>query len=121
MCSIWDVVQVVLLLYVSITVPLRACFDITTELWSFGFFFDACVDMYFICDCCLNFRTAIYLKDGTREDRVNSIAWNYVRGWFVIDLVSSLPISYITYFADAPVDTMLGAGSRHRPALLLLP
>ena len=32
--------QVVILLYISMTVPLRACFGVEIKLWSFGFFVD---------------------------------------------------------------------------------
>ncbi len=98
--AFWDLTQVILLLYVAITVPLRAGFSIEVELWSADFFLDLAIDLYFIADICLNFCTAFYKKDGTREDRLVPIAKNYVRGWFFIDLVSTLPVSYVPYFVD---------------------
>jgi len=92
--------QVALLLYVAITVPLRAGFSIEVDLWSFAFFLDAAIDLYFISDICLNFVTAYYKKDGTREERYGPIAINYLKGWFFIDFVSTLPVSYVPYFVD---------------------
>ena len=86
--AVWDLVQVILLLYVSIIVPLRSGFDIETPLWSFGFFFDMVVDIYFLADIVINFRTAVYLRDGTREERIEHIATHYLRGWFTIDFLS---------------------------------
>jgi Ca2+-binding EF-hand superfamily protein len=99
----WDMIQVFLLFYVAVAVPLRAGFDLTTPLWSFGFFFDLCVDIYFVADIVLNFRTAHYNRDGSREDRPHHIAAYYVRGWFAIDFISCLPLSYISYFGEEDV------------------
>ena len=79
--AIWDLTQVVLLFYVAITVPLRAGFDLEVALASFSFFVDMLVDIYFISDICLNFRTAYYTKDGNREERGKQIARHYCRGW----------------------------------------
>jgi hypothetical protein len=45
-------------------------------------------------DLVLNFFTAFEDKNGTREDRSGKIAVNYLKGWFVIDLASCLPIQY---------------------------
>ena len=98
----WDLTQVVLLLYVAITVPLRAGFSLEVELWSLGFFVDMFIDIYFITDICLNFKTAYYNKDGTREERLGPIAIHYMKGWFFIDFVSTLPVSYVPYFIDQP-------------------
>ena len=47
-----------LLLYVSATVPLRAGFEVNLDLWSFGFFFDLAVDLFFIADLCVRGKTA---------------------------------------------------------------
>jgi potassium voltage-gated channel Eag-related subfamily H protein 2 len=94
---------------VAITVPLRASFNVEPDLWSFGFFWDAVVDIYFMVDLGLNFRTAYFNPDGTREERVSMIAARYVRGWFFVDLFSCLPISYISYFMEE--EALAGSGS----------
>lgn len=99
--SIWDLFSVALLLYVSATVPLRAGFEVNLDLWTFGFFFDLAVDIFFICDLVLNFRTAYYDKNGIREDRPLRMAREYLNGWFAIDLVSCLPVGYLSYIMEA--------------------
>ena len=71
----WDLVQVALLLYVAVTVPLRAGFELEVPLWSVGFFVDMAIDVYFVTDICLNFRTAFYDEHGVCEDRGSYIAW----------------------------------------------
>ena len=98
--AIWDLTSVVLLLYVSVTVPLRAGFEIDIELWSAAFFFDLFVDVYFVADLVMNFRTAHYDKHGMREERPIRIATYYLKGWFSIDFFSCLPLGYIGYFMD---------------------
>lgn len=107
----WDVIQVILLFYVSITVPLRAGFELHVELWTFAFFWDLMVDVFFIVDIFLNFRTAFYTSNGVREDRLRKIAENYIRGWFPIDFLSSLPLAYLAYLGPDDVADIVVDGS----------
>ena len=46
----WDVLLVVLLLYISIVAPFRQAFDMPSETWSLAYMFDIIVDIFFICD-----------------------------------------------------------------------
>ena len=89
--SVWDLSSVIMLLYVSAVVPLRVCFGVDIDLWSATFFIEAIVDLFFIVDVGLNFRTAYYDENGLRESRPEYIAKHYMQGWFPIDLVSCLP------------------------------
>ena len=61
--------QVGFLLYVSWTVPLRACFGIEVEWPSFEFLCDIFVDLYFFFDLIINFFTAFYDENGVRQVR----------------------------------------------------
>jgi Ca2+-binding EF-hand superfamily protein len=94
--AVWDLSSILFLVYVSVSVPLRACFEMEVSLGSFEFFIDNIVDMYFIVDVVLNFRTA-YREDanGYLEDRPRNIAKNYLSGWFSVDVVSCIPVQYI--------------------------
>ena len=57
----WDYCQVVLLVYVSVLVPLRTCFSISNDdTASLSFWIDVLVDLFFIVDVVLNFRTAFW-------------------------------------------------------------
>ena len=89
--SIWDLISIVLLLYVTVVVPLRVCFGIAVEIWSFKFFIEVLVDSFFVADLALNFRIAYYDENGVRESRPTYIARNYLCGWFAVDLTSCLP------------------------------
>ena len=44
----WDILQVCMLVYLSITLPLRSCFAVTLNPGDVGFWFDAFVDIVFI-------------------------------------------------------------------------
>jgi CRP-like cAMP-binding protein len=113
MRQIWDGSQVFLLLYVFITVPYRTCFMIPTpQLLTSWFWVELFVDVYFVVDIVMNFRTAFY--DGrTGELIINDgdIARNYLSTWFAIDFVSCLPISYIELIGEAMKDSATGDGA----------
>lgn len=93
--GLWDICQLFLLLYVSFTVPFRTCFGMEPELWSFPFFFDMFVDIYFLVDLVMNFRTAFFDHSGIRVVDTRLITRNYLTGWFAIDFCSCLPVGYI--------------------------
>lgn len=92
---VWDLVQVFMLLYLLIILPLRLSFDIDVSFNSFGFWFDVVVDLYFWADIAVNFRTAYYDDHGDLVISQRKISVTYLKGWFVIDLGTCLPISYI--------------------------
>jgi hypothetical protein len=45
-------------------VPIRTCFQLEVKLFSAEFWWDVIVDIYFVLDLVLNFRTAIYNDKG---------------------------------------------------------
>ena len=69
-------------------VPYRIGFVKDVILWSSWFWFDFFIDMYFIADLAMSFRTAYLTADGELEYFPGQIARAYVRGWFSIDLMS---------------------------------
>jgi hypothetical protein len=112
--SAWDLVQVAFLVYVSWSVPLRACFEVETEIFSLVWLIDSVVDVYFITDLFSNFVTAYYDQNGVREGRVEFIARRYLRGWFSIDFVSCIPVDYITMAMESSSDSEEGEKSNFR-------
>ena len=66
------------------SVPFRSGFGIDTPTDSFAFFFEVLVDLYFIADIAVNFRTAIYGQYNVLEVRPAKIARIYLRGWCVL-------------------------------------
>jgi len=86
----WDMLMLVGLFYIVCTLPLSLAFGeyITRELALFETF----LDVFFLVDVVLNFRTTYtnskneVVRDGWR------IASQYLRTWFLLDLLSSLPV-----------------------------
>ncbi len=90
----WDMLQVIFLFYVTIFVPLRACFQTDVEIWSAMWYLDTAVDLYFIIDLVLNCFTA-FDNFGIRETRHKQIVVHYLRSWFLFDLIACVPVQYI--------------------------
>lgn len=80
----WDLVQVVFICWVATVVPYRICFDVVIEIGSSPFWIDAFIDLFFIVDVALNFRTAYYLPTGFLETDLRQIRKNYFRTWFFV-------------------------------------
>ena len=56
---------------------------------------DVCVDVIFALDVAVNFISTYYDSDDNLVTDRKKIASKYLRGWFVIDTVSILPLSHI--------------------------
>merc|ERR1719271_1830351 len=53
------------------------------------------INVYFICDVCLNFFVSSYDKEGQVVQRHATIIRGYLRGWFIIDLTASIPVDWV--------------------------
>lgn len=96
----WDFLQAILIMYVAFYVPYRLGFQDTVALWSSVFFLDLAIDVYFIADLALNFWTAVITLDGDILYTPKDVANHYLRGWFTVDFLSCLPVSYFQYILD---------------------
>lgn len=56
----WDLAQMLLLVYVAFGVPYRLGFSHPVVIWTWQFWFDMCVDIYFISDIVVSCYTAYY-------------------------------------------------------------
>ena len=91
----WDVFMLVLLLYVAVTVPLLTFFD-DIEHTDVHICFDVVVDLLFIMDILLNFRTGYMDAAKILVLDKKLVRRRYLHGWFVFDLVSSIPVQILT-------------------------
>ncbi|CAM9123551.1 unnamed protein product, partial [Chrysoparadoxa australica] len=85
----WDLWVALLIIYSCITVPLRIGFDLEASVA--GGTVDALVDIMFFIDIVVNFCTAYLDDDGEVVTDRRLIARRYLRGWFWLDLISTLP------------------------------
>jgi hypothetical protein len=90
---VWDLYVILLLLYTAICVPFIVCFNISRDD-GFNFVFDLVVDASFLIDIILTFFTALQFHDQYVVDRP-TIAKDYVKGWFVIDILTTIPFQLL--------------------------
>jgi len=94
----WDISMATFLMYVAVFTPFQMAFlaadhDIATpQEWPFFFALDRLVDLIFLVDMGINFRSAWYITD------INIIFFNqneairrYLKGWFALDFLALLP------------------------------
>ncbi|CAF1094956.1 unnamed protein product [Rotaria magnacalcarata] len=98
----WDLVMLILLITNVIVLPVAIAFfseDINSARW---IIFNVVSDALFLFDIVVNFRTGVlrndYIDEIILEPRL--IAMHYIKTWFVVDLLSSLPIDYLFLFFD---------------------
>eukprot|EP00948_MAST-09A_sp_MAST-9A-sp1_P002608 g2608.t1 len=101
---IHDTVVALLVLYLSFMIPIQLFF-----YWE-GFklsWLDWLIEMYFVCDIALNFRTGFIGHNGDIVMNPREVAQHYLRFWFIIDILASFP------FEQMQSDV----GKKHRKAL----
>lgn len=88
----WDLFSMVLIIYSCITIPYRLGFSV--EPTDSQLLFDRVVDLIFMIDCGLTFRTAIFIDQRIVVDS-NVIAKTYAKGWLFLDFFSSFPFDVL--------------------------
>lgn len=69
---------------------------------------DMVVDIMFLADILINFRTT-YLHNGEVVVNPRKIAYNYVRGWFIIDAIAAVPFDLLLKAAGTNDVSRLGS------------
>ena len=88
-----------------IIIPVGITFfkDETTTPW---IIFNVVSDTFFLMDLVLNFRTGIVFEDNTEiildPDKIKK---KYLKTWFVVDFVSSIPVDYIFLIVEKGIDS----------------
>ena len=108
----WDFLQIALLIYLALLVPFRIGFDQDTNPWEFFFILDMFVDVYFIVDIYLSFKTAYVTDDGDLQYSPGMIAKHYVHTWFIIDVLGCLPVNYISFLPGMDPNDQSMKGNR---------
>lgn len=91
----WDLFIFLLATYCSIDIPFWILFPYNQV--GFFFFFEIFISVAFFVDLLLNFRTAYYKNEIQITDPL-SIAKKYLSSWFILDILSILPLElFIEY------------------------
>lgn len=80
--------------YQAIVIPYRFCF----KARAFGPFkiYEFLMDIFFMVDIALNFVTGYY-KKGNLIMKRGPIMRHYLRTWFIIDFIATIPYSWFVY------------------------
>ncbi|KAM6295442.1 voltage-gated delayed rectifier potassium channel KCNH4 [Aegotheles albertisi] len=99
--ALWDWLILLATFYVAITVPYNVCFTGTEDSFSATrstIVSDIAVEMLFILDIILNFRTTYVSQSGQVVYEPRSICIHYVATWFFVDLIAALPFDLLYVF-----------------------
>ncbi|CAL8281858.1 unnamed protein product [Merluccius merluccius] len=99
--ALWDWLILLATFYVAVTVPYNVCFtpyeEVDTSARS-TIVSDIAVEMLFILDIILNFRTTFVSQSGQVVYEAHSICLHYATTWFFVDLVAALPFDLLYAF-----------------------
>ncbi|XP_075585730.1 potassium voltage-gated channel protein eag isoform X3 [Dermatophagoides farinae] len=106
--AIWDWVILCLTFYTAIMVPYNVAFKNKTSEDVSLLVLDSIVDVIFFIDIVLNFHTTFVGPGGEVVSDPKIIRVNYLRSWFIIDLLSCLPYDIFNAF-DHTEDQGIGS------------
>uniref|UniRef100_A0A8C2FJI8 Uncharacterized protein n=1 Tax=Cyprinus carpio TaxID=7962 RepID=A0A8C2FJI8_CYPCA len=101
----WDFTMLLFMVGNLIIIPVGITFfkEETTMPW---ILFNVVSDTFFLMDLVLNFRTGIIIEDNS--DIIldpKTIKKNYLKTWFIVDFVSSIPVEYIFLIVEKGIDS----------------
>ncbi|KAM3859998.1 voltage-gated delayed rectifier potassium channel KCNH4 [Diretmus argenteus] len=99
--ALWDWLILLATFYVAVTVPYNVCFTPYEEIDTAArttIVSDIAVEMLFILDIILNFRTTFVSQSGQVVYEARSICIHYATTWFFVDLVAALPFDLLYAF-----------------------
>ena len=88
----WEVAGLFFIIYQSLFIPYRICFDAHAE--GFLEYVEFIIDVCFILDIFVNFNTSFYKKGNLITAR-KEIVKNYLLTWFLIDCLASFPYNLL--------------------------
>ncbi|PVD26093.1 hypothetical protein C0Q70_13761 [Pomacea canaliculata] len=97
--TVWDWIILILTFYTAVMVPYNAAFKIKNDNMSL-LVLDSMVDFVFFIDIVLNFHTTFVGLSGEVISDPHIIRTNYLKSWFVIDMLSCLPYDIFNAFQN---------------------
>nr|QTA73550.1 potassium voltage-gated channel protein Erg [Scolopendra subspinipes] len=114
--AVWDWIILLLVIYTAIFTPYVAAFLLNEEKQRskekrYGddpiVIIDLIVDVMFIIDILINFRTTYVNSNDEVVSHPSKIAVHYVKGWFLIDVVAAIPFDLLLFGANTDETTTL--------------
>ncbi|RLO00999.1 hypothetical protein DYB28_015961, partial [Aphanomyces astaci] len=97
--KVWDTIIAVMVLYVCYLTPLYLAFDFLD--WEPLYPVEATMNVCFVIDMVLSFRTGIFASGEVRMD-AKFVAKHYLQSWLLIDLLSNVPFDKV--FSDSSMN-----------------
>ncbi|XP_018654495.1 putative voltage-gated potassium channel [Schistosoma mansoni] len=97
--AVWDWIILALIIYTAIFTPYVTVFLMNTgnKYAKLISVMDILVDVMFIIDILINFRTTYVNKNDEVVSHPKRIAAHYIKGWFIIDLVAAIPFDLLFF------------------------
>ncbi|GAB6022769.1 hypothetical protein CHUAL_006863 [Chamberlinius hualienensis] len=114
--AVWDWIILLLVIYTAIFTPYSAAFLLNEENHrkkGKKYFenpidiIDLLVDVMFIIDILINFRTTYVNSNDEVISHPGKIAVHYLKGWFIIDVVAAIPFDLLLVGSDTDETTTL--------------
>uniref|UniRef100_A0A3B3RZR4 Voltage-gated inwardly rectifying potassium channel KCNH2 n=1 Tax=Paramormyrops kingsleyae TaxID=1676925 RepID=A0A3B3RZR4_9TELE len=116
--AVWDWVILLLVIYTAIFTPYSAAFLLNDQeeaalqncVYSCSTLsvVDLIVDIMFIIDIVINFRTTYVNSNDEVVSQPGRIAVHYFKGWFLIDMVAAIPFDLLIYRSGEETTTLIG-------------
>ncbi|XP_054040380.1 potassium/sodium hyperpolarization-activated cyclic nucleotide-gated channel 1-like [Rissa tridactyla] len=101
----WDLIMLIMMVGNLVIIPVGITFfaEQTTPPW---IIFNVASDTVFLLDLIMNFRTGTVNDDSSEiilDPKI--IKMNYLKSWFVVDFISSIPVDYIFLIVEKGMDS----------------
>uniref|UniRef100_A0A8D3C9J5 Voltage-gated inwardly rectifying potassium channel KCNH2 n=1 Tax=Scophthalmus maximus TaxID=52904 RepID=A0A8D3C9J5_SCOMX len=116
--AVWDWLILLLVIYTAIFTPYSATFLLSDQeeaaMQTCGYscsplnVVDLIVDIMFIVDIVINFRTTYVNSNDEVVSQSSRIAVHYFKGWFLIDMVAAIPFDLLIYRSGEETTTLIG-------------
>ncbi|XP_043911143.1 potassium voltage-gated channel subfamily H member 6 isoform X2 [Protopterus annectens] len=115
--AVWDWLILLLVIYTAVFTPYSAAFLLNDQEeerhWACGYscnplnIVDFIVDIMFIIDIIINFRTTYVNSNDEVVSHPWKIAVHYFKGWFLIDMVAAIPFDLLIFRSGSDETTTL--------------
>ncbi|EEY61667.1 Voltage-gated Ion Channel (VIC) Superfamily [Phytophthora infestans T30-4] len=99
----WDLLLAITTILLIWRVPYTIAFG-DSDLW-YWFAFNKTTDAIYLIDVILNFRTG-YVEDTEVIMDSHLVAKHYVKSWFIVDVIGSIPVEYIISFNTTGISSV---------------
>ncbi|XP_056670648.1 potassium voltage-gated channel subfamily H member 6 [Monodelphis domestica] len=115
--AVWDWLILLLVIYTAVFTPYSAAFLLNNQEesrhWNCGYtcnpltVVELIVDIMFIVDIVINFRTTYVNSNDEVVSHPGKIAVHYFKGWFLIDMVAAIPFDLLIFHTGSDETTTL--------------